>query len=188
MKSRVKSLPKNRKYLAYLSQLNGGQIRLPEFVFQLKKQNESQAKKYQIKIYYPRQFEAFRLQNKIQLKDFIKSISTTNIWASTGGVAAKSFQKSYDHQYVIKEISKKEFDSFKRYVKEYFMYFFECELDNRPTLITKIFGMYRVHINNKNHYFIVMDNLYFGLDKANLQTYDLKGSQLRRFVSNPKKG
>ncbi len=68
------------------------------------------------------------------------SISTTNIWENTGGVAAKSFQKSYDGQYVIKGVSKGEFNNFKNFVKEYLIYFLNCELDNRPTLLTLILG------------------------------------------------
>ncbi len=105
-------------------------------------------------------------------------------------MAAKSFQKSYDGAICDQRgVSKGEFNNFKNFVKEYLIYFFNCELDNRPTLLTKIFGMYKIQIKkDKVYYFIVMDNLYFGLDSPNLKTYDLKGSELNRFVQFPKKG
>jgi hypothetical protein len=138
MKKTIKQLPKNKKYLVHLNKLNSGKIKIPENLFKLNQ--ETFQGKYKIKIYFPRQFEAFRLQNKIYLKDYIMSISTTNIWENTGGVAAKSFQKSYDGQYVIKGVSKGEFNNFKNFVKEYLIYFLNCELDNRPTLLTLILG------------------------------------------------
>ena len=56
--------------------------------------------------------------------------------------------KSFDKKYVFKEIERIEFESFKKFGKSYFSYFFNCKSDNRPTLLTKIYGMYEIKVSN----------------------------------------
>jgi len=43
--------------------------------------------------------------------------------------------------------------------------------------------MYEIFIDNDKYCYIIMDNLYFGLNETNLKTYDLKGSESNRFVN-----
>ena len=90
------------------------------------KLEEAQGRKYRIKIFFPRKFEALRLLNKIVLKDFIKSISISHKWLNSGGKKALAFMMSSDDKYIFKQIKKLEFDSLKEFGKQYFVYYFNC--------------------------------------------------------------
>ncbi len=47
--------------------------------------------------------------------------------------------------------------------------------------LAKIFGIYEVLIRNKVYKCVVMQNVFFGLDKIK-QVYDLKGSEVNRLA------
>jgi len=40
--------------------------------------------------------------------------------------------------------------------------------------------MFELNLQGKHHYYVVMDNLLYGLNPQNLKTYDLKGSESNR--------
>lgn len=54
---------------------------------------------------------------------------------------------------------------------------------NKPTVLSKILGLFSIQINKKGEleYFVVMENINFGLLGKQLKVYDLKGSKSNRF-------
>jgi len=50
--------------------------------------------------------------------------------------------------------------------------------------LAKIYGIYEVLIKNKVYKCVVMQNLFFGIDKVT-QVYDLKGSEVNRLAQAP---
>ena len=69
------------------------------------------------------------------------------------------------------------------YIHEYFK--FMTNID-KPSLLTKIYGIYEVQIEKNSPICLVaMENLFFGMG-SNLKVYDLKGSVSSRYVSKGK--
>jgi len=44
--------------------------------------------------------------------------------------------------------------------------------------------MYEIKVDGEKHYFSVMENLFYGIDRESCSSYDLKGSKKRRFTKN----
>jgi len=58
-------------------------------------------------------------------------------------------------------------------------------MSNTPnSLLAKIYGMYEIRADGEKHYFSVMENLFYGIDRESCSSYDLKGSKKRRFTKN----
>jgi len=137
--------------------------------------------KFTVIVYHPSQFEALRFFNNISLEDYLGSISCSHDWKeNNGGKTGAKFIKTFDHRYVFKELGKKEFSMLLKFVNEYFKYMWETTGEKKPSLLTKIYGIYEIQGEKKSEYFIAMENLFFGTG-SNLTVYDLKGSQLNRY-------
>lgn len=56
-------------------------------------------------------------------------------------------------------------------------------LYNKPTVLSKILGLFSIQINKRGEveYFVVMENINYGLLGKNIKVYDLKGSKSNRF-------
>lgn len=88
------------------------------------------------------------------------------------------FTKKFN--FVIKTITKQEKKHLLRIMPEYSTYL----MNNPDTLISKIFGCFKVkRLNHKKIYFIIMNNI-FPHDKAIDEVYDLKGSTSNRYSNN----
>jgi len=140
------------------------------------------APKYSVTVYFPAQFEAIRLLNNIGLDSFIDSISQNDKFENTGGKTGASFTKSHDQRFIFKEVDKREFFTLILKAQDYFNYIWETYYKSKPSLLAKIFGMYEIISDKKSTYYIAMENLFFGLNPK-IKVYDLKGSELNRFVS-----
>lgn len=144
--------------------------------------------KVKIIIYYPRQFEALRRAYGISLKNFIKSLTLSNSWNNTGGKSSASFTKSYDHFFVFKYLKNHEFMMFKTYALEFFKYMYKIKFNQKKSLLSKLFGMFEIHIDSDRFCVIAMENLFFGMENLpSLKIYDLKGSETNRYIANAKK-
>ncbi|CAD8201944.1 unnamed protein product [Paramecium pentaurelia] len=143
----------------------------------------------EVLIYFPTQFEALRLLAGITLAQFIKSISSTNIWSASGGKSQSKFYKSNDELFVFKKLEQdKEFMMFKQFALDYFKHMYRHFYESKPSLLSKIFGMFEIRDRGQTEYYLVMENLYFGMgDPSNLLVYDLKGSETNR-LEKKKKG
>ena len=137
--------------------------------------------KSSISIYYPIQFEALRLSDEISLEQYLISLSSSDEWGSnSGGKTGAKFIKTSNQRFVFKEIEKKEFNMLLSFIKDYFKYLSLVKAANKPSLIAKIYGIYKVHSDKKPIiYMIAMENIFFGMDKS-IKVYDLKGSKANR--------
>lgn len=107
-------------------------------------------------------------------------------WSAPGGKSGSTFLKTINDQFILKEMSKLELQSFLSIADEYFNYIEKSYHDDNPSLLSTIFGIYRiVYTNNSTqssteYYFMVMKNLFY---KRNIsQRFDLKGSVRNRLV------
>lgn len=71
---------------------------------------------------------------------------------------------------------------FKGFALEYFKHVYKLFYEKKPSLLSKILGMFEVRTRNSTGYYLVMENLYLGLyDVPSLLVYDLKGSHTNRW-------
>ena len=189
---------------------------MPEFlkIFELKKiislEDKIISKKYpeyEIKIFYPKQFQALRtLYFSENFENFIFSLKQSEDWEISGGKSKANFFRTLDEKFALKNISELEFnmliDSGLNYFKHLSKYFF----DKKPCLLAKILGAFHVKVKvpkekEKNYYLIYMENIYYNIlsrnnfnnfntPESNLKVYDLKGSKINRYITpkNKKKG
>ena len=142
-----------------------------------------------ILVYYAKQFEALRMDNGILLSSFLRSLGCSSQWQeNSGGKSKASFIKSFDNLYIFKELEKKEFSMFFNYAHSYFDYIWKSSNKKRPSVLSKIYGLFEVKIKNNRSYFIAMENLFFGIDPLKeLKIYDLKGSETNRYTEKKRR-
>lgn len=84
----------------------------------------------------------------------------------------------------MKEVSPLEFNYFLGFASQYF----DHMAASTNTLLAKTFGVFEVRFEGYKNYFSVMENVFFGIDKETVKTYDLKGSKKKRFLKNTEIG
>jgi 1-phosphatidylinositol-3-phosphate 5-kinase len=149
---------------------------------------------YEVKIFFPKKFEALRRFYCGSQYDFIESLIRTQEWTTvTGGKTKSKFYRSFDDKYVFKEIKKSEFKMFIEFAPSYFDYLCKSFFHNYPCALCKILGAFKIKVTTykggtqkitKKHIYIT-ENLNFGIkpeDEPHIIRYDLKGSTLNRFV------
>lgn len=82
-------------------------------------------------------------------------------------------------------MSKQDVGEFEKFAPHYFEYINDCLQKNQPTLLAKIFGVYKVVIKKKDTVLLdrpvlVIENLF--CDRKIVNKYDLKGSERNRLV------
>lgn len=82
-------------------------------------------------------------------------------------------------------MSKQDVGEFEKFASHYFEYLNECLQKNLPTLLAKIFGVYKVIIKKKDGVLLersvlVIENLF--CERKIKNKYDLKGSERNRLV------
>ena len=78
---------------------------------------------FNVKVYFPNQFEALRKVYCGSYTDFLQSIYKSEIWSDNSGGKTKSpFLKSHDHKYVIKIVKHGEIKMFESMSDSYFEY------------------------------------------------------------------
>ena len=147
----------------------------------------------ELKIYFPRQFEALRIAYCSTYEDLLVSIMESNIWDVSGGKSNSKFYKTKDEKYLFKSIKPDEFNMFTQMAISYFHHMDEYLFHKMPSLLNKILGVYEINIKKEekgkmleeNYYLMMMENLNYGLnlDKGNLRSYDLKGSITNRYIN-----
>jgi len=107
-------------------------------------------------------------------------------WSAPGGKSGSTFLKTINDQFILKEMSKLEMQSFLSISSDYFNYVESSFNDNKPSLLSTILGIYRIVYTNSatqsssEYYFMVMRNLFY---KRNIsQRFDLKGSMRNRLA------
>ncbi|GAA5889767.1 hypothetical protein JCM5296_002336 [Sporobolomyces johnsonii] len=138
------------------------------------------------KIFFAEHFEALRRQCGCE-KQFIESLSRCYKWDSAGGKSKADFMKTLDDRFIVKQLSSWEVDVLSSFLPAYFQYMADVLFRGQPTVLAKIFGIYRISFGKKykNLDFLVMENLFYGRQLK--QIFDLKGSTRNRRAdqSNP---
>lgn len=63
---------------------------------------------------------------------------------------------------------------------KYFEHMFKHSYEDKPSVLIKIFGMFEKKYKNNSVYYIVMENLFYGMPSERT-VYDLKGSEAKRW-------
>ena len=106
-----------------------------------------------------------------------------------GGKSGLLFYKTTDDRFVIKQMSRFEYQSFLDFAPHYFQYLTQSVELGTKTLLAKIVGVYKVGFRNSvtgsgiNMEFLIMENLFYG--KEVTKSYDLKGSVRNRLMAEP---
>ncbi|XP_023294210.2 putative 1-phosphatidylinositol 3-phosphate 5-kinase isoform X2 [Lucilia cuprina] len=115
---------------------------------------------------------------------FARSLCSSVQWEAKGGKSGSRFCKTSDDRFVLKEMTKSDINSFENFAPNYFDYISKCQQQNQPTLLAKIFGVFKVTIKKKDSFveksLLVMENLFYECDIKN--KFDLKGSERNRLV------
>ena len=147
-----------------------------------------------VSIYYTRHFEAFRILYGSSYFEFLYSIIKSQEWSSVSGGKSKAhFFKSWNEKFVVKCLSELEFNMFINSCFHYFVHNNKYFFFKMPSSLVKVLGAYRIKIttNKKNVLFcVIMENLNYLLDSKNASmiTYDLKGSEINRYIKTKEPG
>ena len=143
-----------------------------------------------ITIFYTKHFESFRILYGASYFDFLHSIIKSQEWSSvTGGKSKAHFFKSWDEKFVVKCLSELEFNMFINSCFHYFVHNNKYFFFKMPSSLVKVVGAYRIKINSTKKnviYCVIMENLNYLLkaENASIITYDLKGSEINRYIKN----
>lgn len=117
-------------------------------------------------------------------KSFARSLSQSQKWEARGGKSGSKFSKTNDDCFILKEMSKNDVVEFENFAAHYFEYVNQCVKEKLPSLLAKIFGVYKVGIKKKDSQIersvLVIENLF--RDRKINDKYDLKGSERNRLV------
>lgn len=144
--------------------------------------------KFYCKIYFAEQFRQLR---KIVFPNgedaFIRSMSRCRPWEAKGGKSGSAFCKTNDDRFVLKQMSNVEVESFEKFGPQYFQYISRAYVDQKPTALAKIVGVFRIGFRNNQtnnavkQDLIIVENLFYNRKLS--QTFDLKGSMRNRLVN-----
>ncbi|OAF67094.1 hypothetical protein A3Q56_05156, partial [Intoshia linei] len=124
-------------------------------------------------------FRYFRELFGITKDDFLTSICTKPlVELSNPGASGSVFFKSYDDEFVIKTVQKKESKFLRQLLAGYYMNLTQ----NHRTFLPKFYGHYCIRSNKHNIRIVIMNNLIPSIRMD--FTFDLKGSTFKRTASN----
>jgi len=159
----------------------------PAVDFHFKHQFADNTCRFYCSIYFA---EQFRLLRKRIFPDgeekYIRSLQHSVAWGAQGGKSGSAFFKSLDDRFVMKQMSRQELQCFLEFAPHYFRYINKALDEQRPTLLAKILGIYRIGYKNSQtsatmrQDVLVMENLFY--DRKIDKTFDLKGSMRSRYV------
>ncbi|KAL0951794.1 hypothetical protein HGRIS_008461 [Hohenbuehelia grisea] len=144
-------------------------------------------------VLYPEQFDALRRTYDCE-KSIVESLARCVKWNADGGKSGSAFLKTRDDRFIAKEISRAELQTMETFAPAYFDYMSSAVSENRPTLLAKVFGCYKLTFKKKavdqtpgrsktmQMNLLVMENLFY--DRRFSKIYDLKGSTRNRHVQS----
>ncbi|OCH90065.1 hypothetical protein OBBRIDRAFT_731550 [Obba rivulosa] len=141
-------------------------------------------------VLYPEQFDALRRTYDCE-RSLIESLARCIKWDASGGKSGSAFLKTLDDRFIAKELSRAELQAMETFAPAYFEYMSSAVTANRPTLLAKIFGCFKITFRKTHSYsgakskptqmnLLVMENLFY--DRRFSKIYDLKGSTRNRHV------
>ncbi|KAF9075022.1 hypothetical protein BDP27DRAFT_1443955 [Rhodocollybia butyracea] len=145
-------------------------------------------------VLYPEQFDALRRTYGCE-KSMVESLARCIKWNATGGKSGSAFLKTKDDRFIAKELSRPELQTMETFAPAYFDYMSSAISANRPTLLAKVFGCYKLTFKKTGSTdksqgrskstqmnLLVMENLFY--DRRFSKIYDLKGSTRNRHVQS----
>ncbi|KAJ7103100.1 hypothetical protein B0H15DRAFT_810942 [Mycena belliarum] len=145
-------------------------------------------------VLYPEQFDALRRTYDCE-KSMIESLARCVKWDASGGKSGSAFLKTRDDRFIAKELSRPELQAMETFAPAYFDYMSSAVSADRPTLLAKIFGCYKLTFKKTGKdkapqgkskstqmNLLVMENLFY--DRRFSKLYDLKGSTRNRHVQS----
>lgn len=138
-------------------------------------------------IFFAEEFESLRKNCGIE-ETYIQSLARCAKWDTSGGKSGSTFLKTRDDRFIVKQLSKVEMDSLFKFAPAYFDYMSKALFQKLPTVLTKIFGFYRISYKNSvtgksvRLDCFVMENLFY--DRKFKHIFDLKGSTRNRHVQS----
>ncbi|KAL4251514.1 1-phosphatidylinositol-3-phosphate 5-kinase [Abortiporus biennis] len=143
-------------------------------------------------VLYPEQFDALRRTYDCE-RSMIESLARCVKWNASGGKSGSAFLKTLDDRFIAKELSRAELQAMETFAPSYFDYMSSAVVANRPTLLAKIFGCFKITFkktqkdrSTKSKFtqmnLLVMENLFY--DRHFSKIYDLKGSTRNRHVQS----
>jgi 1-phosphatidylinositol-5-phosphate 4-kinase len=140
---------------------------------------------YKVKEYCPLVFKRIRERFGISDESYLNSLTNGDIEpldCSSGKSNAKFFV-SYDKRYIIKTIASEDVEGLHNILKDYHKHIVETKGD---TLLPHLLSMYRLTVEDKENYMLVMRNIFTNRYKIHIK-YDIKGSTVDRAASNKEK-
>lgn len=125
-----------------------------------KNKNTQNQSKIRIEEKFPFQFAALRSVFGISQNKFKQSINEAVHDKKVGGKTSAQFIKSSDGLFLIKiNDNEREFKHFVKNCRKYFNYMFkEIVEGNKPSVLSKIFGLYMIEEKGTIYYLIVAEN------------------------------
>ncbi|KAJ8713700.1 hypothetical protein PYW07_014070 [Mythimna separata] len=110
---------------------------------------------------------------------FIRSLAHCVPWAARGGKSGSTFCKTKDDRYVLKEMTKPEWQQFLDFAPHYFGYVTSCRQNKLPSLLARILGVFSV--GGAGNGVLVMENIWYSCTPRATR-FDLKGSSRHRLT------
>jgi len=133
----------------------------------------------QVKEYCPLVFRNLRERFGIDDSAYLKSLTRPPRPMDSPGRSGAKFWGSYDQLYVLKTLTSEEVEQMHSLLKHYHPFVVER---HGKTLLPQYLGMYRLTVDNVEHYLVVMRNVFSNHLKIHMK-YDLKGSTIDREAS-----
>ncbi|CAF0748376.1 unnamed protein product [Adineta ricciae] len=138
---------------------------------------------FKVKEYCPLVFRAFREYWKVHDNSFRDSLTEPPIPLNEVNKSNITYYQSYDRRFVLKCISKEDVEQIHNILPEYHRYIVETQGD---TLLPHYYAMYRLTVDDKENYILVMRNILSSKLKIHYK-YDVKGSTVDRSASDKEK-
>ncbi|KAH9943988.1 uncharacterized protein BXZ73DRAFT_86972 [Epithele typhae] len=144
-------------------------------------------------VLYPEQFDALRRTYDCE-RSLVESLARCVKFDANGGKSGSAFLKTLDDRFIAKELSRAELQAMETFAPAYFDYMSSAVVANRPTLLAKIFGCFKITFRKSQKHqngakskvtqmnLLVMENLFY--DRRFSKIYDLKGSTRNRHVQS----
>jgi 1-phosphatidylinositol-3-phosphate 5-kinase len=143
--------------------------------------------RFSIRVLFTEQFDALRQACECG-QTFIQSLARCNNWVEcSGGKSGVTMMKTLDDRFIIKQLSRAEMDAFASNAGAYFRFLADVLVQDRPTTLAKIYGVYRLNVRNAHTGkqikldCAITENVFANAGKMS-QIYDLKGALRNRFV------
>uniref|UniRef100_A0A0K8TRW2 1-phosphatidylinositol-5-phosphate 4-kinase n=1 Tax=Tabanus bromius TaxID=304241 RepID=A0A0K8TRW2_TABBR len=142
---------------------------------------ENMPSHFKVKEYCPLVFRNLRERFGVDDVEYRESLTRSQpIEIDSPGKSGAQFYQSYDKFLIVKSLTSEEIERMHAFLKHYHPYVVER---HGKTLLPQYLGMYRLNVENIQHYFVVMRNV-FSSHLTIHKKFDLKGSTVDREASD----